>query len=225
MKRINARAWVGLACLALAMALAIFVPAGTLNFPAGWGYLAVFFGPSILITGYLMRHDLALLARRVRGGPSAEKQPVQKFIMSLASAGFVAMLVVPGLDYRFGWSVVPFGAVLAGDVLTVISFVLIFFVYRENTYTSATIEIARGQRVIRTGPYAVVRHPMYAGGLLLFIGMPLALGSYWAYPFFLAILPVLLWRLFDEERFLGKNLRGYLKYRATVRWRLVPGVF
>jgi protein-S-isoprenylcysteine O-methyltransferase Ste14 len=115
--------------------------------------------------------------------------------------------------------------VVLGDVLVAAGFYLIFLVYKENTFTSATIEIAADQKVIASGPYATVRHPMYAGGLLLFVGMPLALGSYWGLLVFVATTPFLLWRLFDEERFLSKNLPGYAEYKGKVSWRLIPGVF
>jgi protein-S-isoprenylcysteine O-methyltransferase Ste14 len=150
---------------------------------------------------------------------------VQKIIMLFASIGFIASLVVPALDHRFMWSSVPRFAVIAGDLLTAVGFYLIFLVYKENSFTSATIEIGEDQRVVSTGPYAFVRHPMYAGGLLLFIGSPVALGSYWGLLAFVAALPALVWRLLDEERFLAKNLPGYVEYCAKVRWRLIPGVF
>ena len=113
------------------------------------------------------------------GGPMAEKRPAQKFIMLCTSIGFVGLLVVPALDHRFGWSAVPPARVVAGDVLVAIGFSLIALVYRENTFTSATIEVAENQKVISTGPYAIVRHPMYASGWLYLVGTPLALGSYW----------------------------------------------
>lgn len=145
--------------------------------------------------------------------------------MLFASIGFIASLVVPALDYRFKWSSVPLYAVIAGDILTTLWFCINFLVFKENTFTSATIEISEDQKVISTGPYAFVRHPMYAGGLLLFIGTPLALGSYWGILAFVAVLPALIWRLLDEERFLAKNLPGYIDYCAKVRWRLIPGVF
>jgi protein-S-isoprenylcysteine O-methyltransferase Ste14 len=145
--------------------------------------------------------------------------------MSFVSIGFIALLVVPALDYRFKWSSAPLYAVIAGDALTALCFYITFLVYKENTFSSATIEIAGDQKVISTGPYAMVRHPMYAGALLLFIGTPLALGSYWGLLAFVATLPALAWRLLDEEKFLAKNLSGYTEYCASVRWRLIPGIF
>ena len=155
----------------------------------------------------------------------AEKRPVQKFIMLCTSIGFIALLVVPAFDHRFGWSMVPLGGVVAGDVLVAIGFYLISLVYRENTFTSATIEVAENQTVISTGPYAIVRHPMYASASLYLFGTPLALGSYWGLVPIAAMMPFLIWRLFDEERFLARNLPGYTEYQKRVQYRLVPFVW
>ena len=225
MTNLNTRAWVSLAVLALVMSLLVFVPAGTVRYWQAWVYLSIFTGASVLTTLYLIRHDPALLERRMKGGPTAEKQPTQKLIMLGTSVGFVGLLVVSALDARFGWSVVPLGAVLLGDALVIAGFYFISIVYRENTFTSATIEVAKDQKVISTGPYAVVRHPMYAGALLYLLGTPLALGSYWGLVVFGAVLLLLLWRLSDEERFLSTNLPGYTEYRKRVRHRLVPFVW
>jgi len=224
-KSLEARAWVALTGLAIVMALLLFVPAGTVRYWQGWVYLAIFIGASGLTTLYLLRKDRALLERRMRGGPTAEKRPAQKLIMVFTSIGFIALLVVPALDRRFGWSTVPLAAVVAGDALVAIGFYFISRVYRENTFTAATIQIAENQTVISTGPYAIVRHPMYASGLLYFFGTPLALGSYWGFVPLAATLPFLIWRLLDEERFLAKNLRGYAEYQRRVRHRLVPFVW
>jgi protein-S-isoprenylcysteine O-methyltransferase Ste14 len=204
------------------MGLLLFVPAGTVDYWQGWVYLSIFMGASALTTLYLMRRDPALLERRMRGGPRAEKRPAQKFIMLGTSAGFIALLVVPALDHRFGWSAVPVGGVLVGDVLVAIGFGLIARVYRENTFASATVEVAENQQVISTGPYAVVRHPMYASASLYLLGTPLALGSYWGLVAIAAMMPFLIWRLFDEERFLAKTLPGYAEYQKRVRHPLVP---
>ena len=119
----------------------------------------------------------------------------------------------------------PLYVTIAGDILTGLGFYLIFLVYRENTFTSAIIEVAPNQQVISTGPYAIVRHPMYVGGMLLFLGTPLSLGSYWGLLALVGLLPALIWRLLDEERFLSANLQGYSEYRREVRWRLMPGIF
>src|SRR5262245_44595716 len=153
---LNARAWLSLLVLAVVMGLLVFAPAGTFDYWQAWVYLAVFFAASALVTLYLARRDPALLRRRLSGGPTAEKEPRQRIIMLFASLGFVSLLVVSGFDRRFSWSTVPVAVVIAGDVLTVVGFYLIFLVYRENTFTSATVEIVEGQRVVSTGPYAIV---------------------------------------------------------------------
>jgi protein-S-isoprenylcysteine O-methyltransferase Ste14 len=225
MNNLKTKAWLGLFFLASVMGLLLFVVAGTLYYWQAWVYLGVFLGAAFLVTVYLMKKDPALLKRRLSAGPTAEKEKTQKIIMLFAEAGFIASLVVPALDYRFMWSNVPLYAIMAGDILTALCFTITFLVYKENTFSSATIEIAKDQKVISTGPYAKVRHPMYAGGSLLFIGTPLALGSYWGLLAFVATLPALVWRLLDEERFLAKNLPGYIDYCARVRWRLIPGIF
>ncbi len=221
----NPKAWLALVVLGVVMGFLLFVPAGTVHYWQAWMYLSIFIGASALITVYLMRRDPALLERRMRGGPMAEKERAQKLIMLCTSACFVALLVVPAFDHRFGWSTIPRGAVLSGDVLVAIGFYWIFLVYRENTFTSATIEVTENQKVISTGPYAIVRHPMYASATLYLLGTPLALGSYWAFIAVGAMIPFLIWRLLDEERFLTKNLSGYDEYQRRVRHRLVPCVW
>jgi protein-S-isoprenylcysteine O-methyltransferase Ste14 len=207
------------------MGLLLFVSAGTVRYWQAWLYLSIFITASALITLYLMRRDPALLERRMSGGPMAEKLPAQKFIMLCASIGFIALLVVPAFDRRLGWSAVPLTGTLCGDLLVAIGFYLIFLVYRENTFTSATIEVVENQRVISTGPYAIVRHPMYASASLYLLGTPLALGSYWALIPVAAMIPFLIWRLVDEERLLAKNLSGYIDYQKRVRHRLLPFVW
>jgi protein-S-isoprenylcysteine O-methyltransferase Ste14 len=225
MDTLQRKAFARLLILFLVMAALLFLTAGTIRYWQGWAYLAVFFGASFLITLYLAKNDPALLKRRLSAGPWAEKEQAQKFIMAFASVGFIALIVVPALDFRFGWSAVPLPIVAAADVLVAIGYAIIFLVYKENTFTSATIEVADDQRVISTGPYALVRHPMYAGGLLYLLGTPLALGSWWGLVPFAATLPFLIWRLFDEEAFLSRNLLGYAQYRNKVRFRLLPGVW
>jgi len=220
-----ARALLSLVALAVVMGLLLFAPAGTIRYWQGWAYLAVFFCASLLTTLDLVRRDPALLERRMRGGPAAEKRPAQRIVMLGASAGFIALLVVPAFDYRFGWSTVPLGVVIAGDVLVAIGFLFILRVYRENTFTSATIEIAQNQTVVSTGPYAIVRHPMYASALLYVIGTPLALGSYWGLLAVAAMVPFLIWRLFDEERMLVASLPGYAEYQRKVGHRLIPFIW
>jgi protein-S-isoprenylcysteine O-methyltransferase Ste14 len=225
MKGLYTKALLSVVALAISMGLLLFAPAGTSQYWQAWVYLGIFTGASLLTTVYLMKKDPALLKRRLSGGPTAESESTQKVIMSFASVGFIGLLVVPALDHRFRWSIVPLPVVMAGDALVAVGFYFIFLVYRENTFTSATIEVAKDQKVISTGPYALVRHPMYASAFLYLVGTPLALGSYWgllALPFMMS---VLIWRLFDEEKFLAENLPGYTEYQKQVQHRLVPYVW
>ena len=222
---LNARAWLALVVVTVVMCALLFGSAGTIRYWQAWVYLAIFVVASVPTSVYLMKKDPALLARRMRGGPMFEKEGTQRIIMTFTSLGFIAILVVPGLDRRFGWSAVPAWAVGLGDLLVAIGFLLIFVVYRENTFTAATIQVAPGQTVISTGPYAIVRHPMYTSGALYMFGIPLALASYWGYLALAAMMPFLLWRLLDEERILTRDLPGYVDYRRRVRHRLVPCIW
>jgi protein-S-isoprenylcysteine O-methyltransferase Ste14 len=207
------------------MAALLFVPAGTFDYWQAYVFMAVFVAASAAITLYLAIKDPKLLERRMNVGPTAEKEPTQKIIMVFALLGFIALLVVPALDRRFMWSRVPPYVSVIGDLLVALGFLLVYFVIRENSYAASTIQVAEGQTVISTGPYAVVRHPMYAGVLPLLIGMPLALGSWWGLFALILFMPALIWRLLDEERFLHKNLPGYTEYTRKVRYRLVPFVW
>ena len=161
----------------------------------------------------------------MKAGPRAEKEKSQKAIQFFASLAFIGTLVLPALDHRLHWSHVPFLYVVAGDLLVVIGFMAVFVVYRENTFTSATIEVAPNQRVISTGPYALVRHPMYAGALAMLMATPVALGSWWGTLTFVPMIAVIVLRLLDEERFLEKRLPGYAEYCRNVRFRLVPYIW
>lgn len=217
--------WLSLAAVLALMGLVLFLCAGTTDYWQAWVFLGAYTIASIAITIYLAKNDPALLERRIRGGPTQEKEPAQKIIMGVASLGFIATLIVPALDIRFGWSHVPVVGVFAGDVLVLGCFAAAFVVFRANTFAGATVQVTEKQTVVSTGPYAYVRHPMYAGALLLFGGTPLALGSYWGLLALALTVPTLVFRLIDEERLLVNSLPGYPEYRATVRWRLVPGVF
>jgi protein-S-isoprenylcysteine O-methyltransferase Ste14 len=225
MSSLHRRAFGGLAILVLVTGALLFAAAGTFDYWQAWAFLAIYFTVSLAITLYLMKKDPALLARRMSGGPFAEKEPSQRIIMSFASIGFIGLLVLPGLDHRFGWSQMPANVAIAGDILVVLGWIGIFFVFRENSFSSATIELAADQRVISTGPYALVRHPMYAAALVMLLGMPIALGSWWGVLTMAAVVPAVVWRLLDEERFLARNLPGYTEYQRKVRCRLLPLVW
>jgi protein-S-isoprenylcysteine O-methyltransferase Ste14 len=222
MKSLNARAWAGFVFLHVVLGLLLFVPAQTVRYWQGWVYLAIFFTTSGATTLYLMKHDPALLERRVNAGPGAEKEVGQKIVQVIASVAFAAFFVVSAFDKRLGWSHVPVCVVILGDVLVIIGFLIVFLVFRENPFAAATVEVDADQKVISTGPYAVVRHPMYSGAILMLFGSPVALGSWWAEAALILFLPALIWRLLDEERVLSKELPGYTEYKTKVRCRLVP---
>ena len=213
---------VSLVALIAVMGALIFVAAGTLDYWQAWLFLACYFLASLVVSGWLMRNDPALLERRMRGGPFAEGERNQKIIMTITSLGFIGLLVVPGLDRRFGWSHMPDAAAILGDVLLLAGWLGILRVFRANTYAAATIQVASGQTVISTGPYGVVRHPMYAAAVVMLLGIPVSLGSWWGILVLAAILPALAWRLVDEERVLLRDLGGYADYRRKVPWRLIP---
>ena len=204
--------------------LAIFLSAGTLDYWQAWIYFVVGAVTSAYVTYYIAK-DPILLESRAKGGPTLERRPVQKLIVLLLTLPVLAMIVLPALDHRFGWSAVPAWLSIAGDVLIIVSMWMVSRVFRENSFGSTKIEIEKGQKVISTGPYAIVRNPMYSSAILYFFGMSLALGSYWGLiPAALTILGFA-WRLLDEEKMLAEDLPGYTEYQAKVRWHLIPGIF
>ena len=214
-----------LAALILVVGAIIFAAAGTTDYWQAWLFLACYFAASLVVSFWLARNDTALLERRMRGGPFAEGERSQKIIMAITSLGFVALLVVPGLDRRFGWSSMPGSVAILGDLLLLLGWLGILAVFRANSYAAATIQVTSGQTVISIGPYALVRHPMDAAALLMLLGIPIALGSWWGALVLLALIPVLGWRLIDEERLLLRDLDGYAEYRRKVRWRLIPYIW
>lgn len=224
-KSLARRTLEGLAQFTLAMAALIFVPAWTLRYWQAWLFLAIFCGACLAASFYFLARDPRLIERRMKAGPRAETEPVQRLVMTIASIGFVGTIVVSALDHRFHWSTVPDWIALAGDAGFLVSFFAIVLVLRQNSYAASTIRVEQGQPVVDTGAYAVIRHPMYAAALPMFLFMPLALGSYWGLLVFAAMMPALIWRLIDEERFLKTNLLGYADYCRRVRWRLFPGLW
>jgi protein-S-isoprenylcysteine O-methyltransferase Ste14 len=225
MNPLHKRAWKGTAGMVLGMAALLFGPPWTFDYWQAWLFLAVWVACSVAVTADLMMRDPALLERRLGAGPGAETEPRQKLIMALLTPCFAGLLLVPALDRRFGWSDVPPAIVWLGDAMVVAGWLVIHLVFRANSFSAATIRLAPGQRVISTGPYAIVRHPMYAGALPMLGGIALALGSWWGLLVFAAMLPGLAWRIVEEEKFLMSGLPGYLEYRRKVRYRLVPGLW
>ncbi|MGN6283885.1 MAG: methyltransferase family protein [Afipia sp.] len=222
----NARqALTGLLKSLVLMAAMLFLLAWSVRYVEGWIFLALLGTLSAAMILYLERHDPALLERRLKAGPVDEKEPSQKRIQLITSIVGILIVAVPGLDHRWHWSNVPTSVIVLGFVGFAIGYLIVFLVFRENTYTSGIIEIAEGQKVISSGPYALVRHPMYSGANLCFLSMPLALGSWWA--LIPAILECVLVgvRAVDEEKFLKANLPGYREYCEKVRYRLIPGVW
>jgi protein-S-isoprenylcysteine O-methyltransferase Ste14 len=189
--------------------LFLFIPAGSLYFWQAWVYSIVLFVSSAAITFYIWKRDPALLERRLEIGVVEENEKTQKIIQGFAYIGFSLILVIPALDHRFGWSNVPFSIVISGDILVIAGLYLYVLVLKENTFASATIEITANQKVIATGPYSVVRHPMYLGALIMLFGTPLALGSWWGLIVLILYVFALVTRIRDEEKFLSKNLPGY----------------
>ena len=222
MKDLNKKAFGGLFFLFVVLALSLFVSAWTYYYWEAWIFLAVFFVSVLAITLYLMKKDSQLLERRVKGGPAAEKEMIQQVIQSIAGIAFIAIFVLSALDHRFAWSTVSPYVAVAGDALVAVGLFMVFLVFRENTFTSATIEIAADQKVISTGPYALVRHPMYAGAFVMLFGVPIALGSWWGLVMVIPVMFVIIVRLLVEERFLTKNLSGYAEYQSKVKYRLIP---
>ncbi len=225
MGQLMLRTFLGFAFLMMVMALALFLPAGSLAFWQGWLYLADFGLCTILITAYLIKYDQTLLAGRVQAGPVAETQKSQQVIQSLAALFFIALFIVPGFDFHYGWSHVPPLVSWFAAGFVALGFYIVFRVFQENSYTRGTIEVSAEQEVITTGPYHVVRHPMYAGAFILLIFTPLVLGSWVALPLVIPLIGVIIVRLLDEERFLLAHLSGYDDYYHKVQYRLIPSIW
>lgn len=219
------KALAGMVRSLLVIAAIFFIPAWSLRFWEAWAYLAIMGAASITIVLYLAKYDDALIGRRLKAGPVAEKEKSQKIIQTLTAAVGVILFLVPGFDFHWQWSSVPAALIVLGDISIVAGYVVIFLVFRENTYASSIVEVSESQKVISTGPYALVRHPMYVGVILIFLATPLALGSWWAFIPAIILSAMIAVRLIDEERFLAANLPGYDDYRRQVRYRLIPGVW
>lgn len=210
---------------AIALGVLLFLPAWTLSYWQAWVFIVVFMVSTNAIGVYLSIKDPELLERRKHFGPAAEQTMAQKIIISFVISGFFGVLVFSAFDYRFGWSSVPPFVSLAADVLVALGLYITFLTSKENSYAASTVQTEEGQKVISTGPYALVRHPMYAGALIMMTGVPLALGSWWGLAVLAITIPVLIWRILDEEKLLKKDLPGYIEYVQKVRYRLVPYIW
>jgi protein-S-isoprenylcysteine O-methyltransferase Ste14 len=205
--------------------VALFVPAGTFHYWQAWVFIAVFMVATMVPSLYLAVKDPAALQRRMHAGPAAETRMVQKIVITGTILSAIAVLVISALDHRFGWSDVPTPVVVVGNLLVAVGLGLAQMVVIQNGYAAATIQVEDGQPLVSTGLYGLVRHPLYVGALIMMVGTPLALDSYWG---LVAIVPGLLslgFRIEDEEKMLRQDLDGYDEYMQDVRYRLVPYVW
>jgi protein-S-isoprenylcysteine O-methyltransferase Ste14 len=224
-KRRAAVRQVGLTVAQLVIAFVLFfVPAGTFAFWQAWAYLAVCTVLSAMITLYFKRHDPKLLERRARG-PWAEKATSQKWLQLFVIAAWAGAIVLSSCDRRLSWSHVPLLVEIAGFVIVGLGFLTIFLAFKANTFAAVNIAVEADQKVVSTGPYAIVRHPMYTGLLLAVLGTPLALGSWWGLITLVLMALAIIWRVLFEERFLVENLPGYVDYCRNVRYRVLPLVW
>ncbi len=219
--RMTASSVVGL----IGFCVLLFVPAGTLNYWQGWVFIAVFATVSTIPTVYLARTNPAAMQRRMHAGPRAEGRTAQKIIITASFLDMFGMMAFSALDHRFGWSTVPVWVSLLGDLLVAVGLGIAMLVVIQNGYAAATVTVESGQPVVSTGVYRYVRHPMYVGDVIMMVGMPLALGSYWGLLFVIPGVAVLVFRILDEEKLLNQDLPGYREYTQRVRYRLLPAVW
>jgi protein-S-isoprenylcysteine O-methyltransferase Ste14 len=205
--------------------VALFLPAGTFHYRQAWVFIAVFVLSTMVPSIYLAVNDPAALQRRMRAGPTAETRPAQRLIIAGTIASVIATLVISALDHRYGWSHVGLPVTVLGVLLVAIGLIGAQLVVIQNSYAAATITVESGQQIVTTGLYGLVRHPMYSGTLVMMVGTPPALGSYWGLLAVVLAVPALAARILDEEKLLRAELPGYPDYAAAVRYRLLPGVW
>lgn len=205
-----------------ALFLILFLPAGTFAYWEAWIYLAILLIPMSIVMIYFLKTAPEFLVRRMK---LKEKESEQKIIVKLALIPFLLAFILPGIDKRFGWSNVPTSIIVVAEILVCIGYIFVVLVFKENRYASRIIEVEKGQKVIQSGPYRLVRHPMYMGTTLMYVASPLALGSYWAIIPATFIIPIFIARILNEERVLTKELEGYSEYKLKTKYRLIPGIW
>ena len=205
-----------------ALLLIIFLPAGTFTYWEAWVYLAILLIPMLIVMIYFIKKAPEFLARRMQ---LKEKEDEQKIIVKLALIPFLLAFILPGIDKRLGWSNVPILIIVVAEILVCIGYIFVILVFKENKFASRIIEVVKGQKVIQSGPYRIVRHPMYLGTILMYVVSPLALGSYWAIIPAIFIIPILIARIINEEKVLTKELEGYSEYKQKTKYRLIPGIW
>ena len=221
-KKLRKRALVRYLLAIVILGLMFFLPAGTIRYWEAWVYFGILFIPTFFISIYLFKNNPELLQRRMR---TRERERRQRLIARLWLLAFILAFIIPGLDHRFNWSSVPLAVVISADVIILAGYLIVFLVFRENTYASRIVEVEKDQKVISTGPYAIIRHPMYLGGLLMYLFSPIALGSFWAIIAFMPLAVLFILRIFNEEQVLVKELPGYKDYMQKVKYRLIPFVW
>ncbi len=200
----------------------LFLPAGSFRFWQGWVYFVMMFAFAVSALGYFYKHDPQLIERRLKRGWRQETVREQKLIMKFLAAIMVIAFLLPGLDHRFGWSHTPLWLTMVAQASVLGGCLMIFWTFKSNSFAASTIRVESGQRVISTGPYGIVRHPMYLGAAIWLLFTPLALGSYFALPVFALLIPLIVFRLLNEETVLRQELCGYSEYCLHTRFRLVP---
>jgi len=222
MKRLYLIVFLRFSMFLLIFGLLFFIPAGTLQFWEAWVFFGVIIIPMLFALRWLAKNSPELLERRMRG---KEKEKEQKRLIGLSMLYFLGTYSLPGFDFRYGWSDVPLWVIILADIIIVLGYLIFFRVLKENAYASRIIEVEKEQEVISTGPYALVRHPMYVGVLIMYTFCPLALGSYWAVIPTVLLFIMIVFRIKNEEKVLSRDLKGYTEYMQKVKYRLVPGVW
>jgi len=221
-KSLRINAFFKILSLPVVFGIIFFLPAGTFDYWQGWTYMAVIGIPAIFVISYFIKHDPELMRRRLQ---FKEKEDVQSRLVKFGSIFYLFIYLVPGFDKRYIWSSVPDWLVIVSDVMVFFGYMVCFVVFRQNSYASRIVEVEEGQKVISTGLYSIVRHPMYVGVTIMFLFTPLALASYWAF-FPATVIPVILIiRILNEEKVLRKDLIGYIDYCNKTKYRLIPYIW